>query len=192
MGVFFCIISDMFHNTKKKQIILVRHAKALELSEFAGMDFDRPLSDRWENSLKFVARYLRLIGVKPDKIIASPATRTKQTAEWIVAQFSRLKVELVGNLYNGWSASKRDSDQIHLNLVKSLKKDVTILMIVWHNDDLTNFAKYLSGDGVPSMKKWSVAVLSPPDTIEWKDIKEWSASFVYYLTPQFLRLEELV
>lgn len=71
----------MFHNTKKKQIILVRHAKALELSEFSGMDFDRPLSERGESSLKFVARYLRLIGVKPDKIVASPAIRTKQTAE---------------------------------------------------------------------------------------------------------------
>ena len=46
MGVFFHIIHGMYHNNKKKQIILVRHAKALELSEFSGMDFDRPLSDK--------------------------------------------------------------------------------------------------------------------------------------------------
>jgi hypothetical protein len=31
-----------------------------------------------------------------------------------------------------------------------------------------------------------------PDEIEWKDIKKDTLAFVYYLTPQFLRLEELV
>lgn len=45
-GSIFVYNEHMFHNTKKKQIILVRHAKALELSEFSGMDFDRPLSDK--------------------------------------------------------------------------------------------------------------------------------------------------
>ncbi len=60
-GGIFVYNTRMFHNAKKKQIILVRHAKALELSEFAGMDFDRPLSERGENSLRIIARYLRLI-----------------------------------------------------------------------------------------------------------------------------------
>ena len=182
----------MFHNTKKKQIILVRHAKALEMDEFTWMDFDRPLSEKWQNSLRIIAKYLRLIGVKPDKIVASPSKRTQQTAEGMREQFSQLKVEYINELYNGWSVGKRDSDAIHLALVQKTKKDATILMIVGHNDDLTNFARYLSGDGVPSMKKWSVVVLSVPDEIEWRDVKRNTLSLVYYLTPQFLRLEELV
>lgn len=45
-GSIFSYNALMYHNPKKKQIILVRHAKALELSEFQGMDFDRPLSER--------------------------------------------------------------------------------------------------------------------------------------------------
>lgn len=192
MEVFLCIIHLMFHNTKKKQIILVRHAKALEMDEFTWMDFDRPLSEKWQNSLRIIAKYLRLIGVKPDKIVASPSKRTQQTAEGMREQFSQLKVEYINELYNGWSVGKRDSDAIHLALVQKTKKDATILMIVGHNDDLTNFARYLSGDGVPSMKKWSVVVLSVPDEIEWRDVKRNTLSLVYYLTPQFLRLEELV
>ncbi len=36
----------MYHNTKKKQLILVRHAHALESSDFDGIDFDRPLSPK--------------------------------------------------------------------------------------------------------------------------------------------------
>jgi phosphohistidine phosphatase len=71
----------MFHNTKRKQIILVRHGKTLDFSEFNGMDFDLPLSERGKNSLSIVAKYLRLIGVKPDKLISSPSRRTLQTAE---------------------------------------------------------------------------------------------------------------
>jgi hypothetical protein len=42
----FCYnVPHMFH-TQKKQIILVRHAKALEREEWIGKDFDRPLHER--------------------------------------------------------------------------------------------------------------------------------------------------
>ena len=68
-------------------------------------------------------------------------------------QYSTIKVEYMNDLYNGGSVGKRDSDSIHLSLVQKTKKDATVLMIVGHNDDLTNFARYLTGDGVPSMKK---------------------------------------
>jgi phosphohistidine phosphatase SixA len=65
-------------------------------------------------------------------------------------------------------------------------------MIVGHNNDLTNFAKFLSNESVPSMKKGSIIVLSVPESIDWKNIKRGDLSFVYYLTPHFLRMEELV
>jgi phosphohistidine phosphatase len=120
----------MFHNTKRKQIILVRHAKTLELSEFKGMDFDLPVSERGKSSLSIVARYLRLIGVKPDKIVASPSVRTSETAEVFCAQYPDLRVEYIKDLYNGGSAGKRDGDEVHLSIVQKTKKDATILMIV--------------------------------------------------------------
>lgn len=46
---------------KRKQIILVRHAKAVELIDFHGLDFHRPLTEKGEFSAKIIARYLRLI-----------------------------------------------------------------------------------------------------------------------------------
>lgn len=51
----------MFHNTKKKQIILVRHARAVEREDWAGSDYDRPLTEDGEQSNQIVANYLRLI-----------------------------------------------------------------------------------------------------------------------------------
>lgn len=59
----------------------------------------------------------------------------------------------MNDLYNGGSVGRRDAEAIHLSLIQKTRKDATILMIVGHNDDLTNVAKYLTGDGVPSMKK---------------------------------------
>jgi hypothetical protein len=41
------------------------------------------------------------------------------------------------------------------------------------------------------MKKGSVVVLSVPDDASWKDISEGKCEYVYYLTPQFLKIEEL-
>lgn len=181
----------MFHS-QKKQIILVRHAKAMELGEFEGTDFDRPLSDRWMSSNKIVARYLRLIGVRPDRIVASPAVRTKTTADWLAEQYKIDKVEYFDDLYNGNLSLTRDSDAIHLRIIQKSKPNTRVVMVVGHNNDLTNFAKFLSNESVPSMKKGSIIVLSVPDTLDWKNIKKWDLSFVYYLTPHFLRMEELV
>ena len=120
----------MFHNIKKKQIILVRHAKTVELSEFGGMDFDRPLTETGKSSLRIVSKYLRLVGVKPDKIISSPSRRTAETAEVLCEQYPNLRVEYIKDLYNGGSAGKRESDTIYLNIVQKTKKDATILVIV--------------------------------------------------------------
>ncbi len=71
----------MYNIIDKKQIILVRHAHALEVDEFDGRDFDRPLSDKGREHATIMTRYLRLIGIRPDTVIASPALRTRETAE---------------------------------------------------------------------------------------------------------------
>ena len=178
---------------KKKQIILVRHAKAVELIDFHWLDFHRPLTEKGELSAKIIARYLRLIWVKPETILASPAIRTKKTAQIIADQFPKVqKIEFIDNLYNWWAVSSRNGNEIHLSALRKTKKDTEILMLVGHNNDLTDFAMYLSGEWVPSMKKWSIVVLSFPDEIDWTEVDEKSAKFVYYLTPHFLRLEDLV
>ena len=161
----------MFHNTRRKQIILIRHAKALEASEFPGEDFERPLSEKGEASLKIIAKYLRLIGVKPDRVVSSPAVRTKRTAEILALEYKREKIEYIKDLYNGYATPRKDSNAIHLSVVQKTKKDAKVMVLVGHNPDLTNFASYLSGDGVPSLKKGSVVVLSVPDEVEWKSIK---------------------
>lgn len=123
--------------------------------------------------------------------MSSPAMRTRQTAEIIAKRFQDKKVNYQPLLYNE-AGGERDVTAIHMSVVKKCKKDADILMIVGHNNDLTEFAEYLSGDDVPSMKKGSIVVLSLPEGTDWKDIESGTLKFVYYLTPHFLRLEELI
>lgn len=144
----------MFCNTKKKQIILIRHAKAVERTEWDGLDFDRPLTPAGEHSNKIVANYLRLIGVKPDRIVSSPAARTKGTALDLAKKFSiEDRLEFFLELYNENVPPTRDPIQVHMDIVKKTKKDADVIIIVGHNNDLTDFAAFLSGESVPSMKK---------------------------------------
>lgn len=89
----------MFH-TQKKQIILVRHAKALEREEWMGKDFDRPLHDRGIRSARIIANYLSLIGLKPDRIITSPSVRTQETAQILADRFRTRSTEALPDLYN--------------------------------------------------------------------------------------------
>jgi phosphohistidine phosphatase len=169
----------------------MRHAKAVEQVDWMGADFDRPLTSEGEESNKIMANYLRLIGVKPDMIIASPALRTKETAEIIAKKFHEKVVSYQRDIYNEDSVSSRDPIKVHLDIVKKAKKNTNILMIVGHNDDLSLFAANLCGEWVPSMKKGSIIVLSLPEDADWKDIKPGICKFIYYLTPHFLRLESL-
>lgn len=90
----------MFHNTKKKQIILVRHARAVEREDWTGSDYNRPLTEDGEQSNQIVANYLRLIGIKPDMIVASPAARTRMTAEMIAKKFHENTITFKKELYN--------------------------------------------------------------------------------------------
>lgn len=182
----------MYNNINKKQIILVRHAHAIEADEFEGRDFDRPLSEKGREHATIMTRYLRLIGVRPDAVIASPATRTRETAEIMCGEYNIKNIELIKDLYFGNKWKERDGNQVHLKLIKKTTNDTDILMLVWHNDDITEFARYLSNDGVPSLKKWALVVLSFPSDYSWDDIVPGELSLLYYITPQFLKLEALV
>ncbi len=100
-----------------------------------------------------MTRYLRLIGVRPDCVIASPAIRTRETAEIMCNQYKITDISFLEDLYIGHEPKNRDGNQIHMKRIKQTHTDTDILMLVGHNNDITDFARYLCNDGVPSMKK---------------------------------------
>ena len=63
-----------------KTLILLRHAKS-SWKDLSLRDFDRPLNKRGKRDAPFMAQKFKEKGYQPELILASPALRTKLTAE---------------------------------------------------------------------------------------------------------------
>lgn len=63
-----------------QELILLRHAEALPAPS-GSEDNDRPLSARGEQEAQAAGRWLAEHGVQPDRLLCSPAQRTRRTAE---------------------------------------------------------------------------------------------------------------
>lgn len=83
-----------------------------------------------------MTRYLRLIGVRPDCVIASPAVRTRETAEIMCNQYKITDINFLEDLYIGHESKYRDGNQIHMKRIKQTHPDIDILMLVGHNNDI--------------------------------------------------------
>ena len=67
----------MAHPTKRT-ILLMRHAKSSWNDPYLS-DFDRPLNQRGKNDAPRMGEYLKGLGMKPGRIVSSPAARAKAT-----------------------------------------------------------------------------------------------------------------
>lgn len=65
-----------------KRLFIIRHAKS-SWDDPALDDFDRPLNKRGIKNAPFMGQLLKDKNIQPDIILASPAKRTMQTAEFI-------------------------------------------------------------------------------------------------------------
>ena len=77
-----------------KTIILVRHAKS-GFKNTPMIDFDRPLSEKWNNEVIFMQKLLKKIDIKSDIIFCSDAKRTRETLEWLWEQLDAENYKIV-------------------------------------------------------------------------------------------------
>jgi phosphohistidine phosphatase len=123
------------------QVILVRHAHA-EWPGYDGRDFDRPLTPRGEKDAHATGRAIGADGHHPSLILASPALRTRQTAQIICGELALSSGVLcfVDSLYNAASPTLATELRKH-----TLQADGT-LMLVAHNPGISDLARRLAGD----------------------------------------------
>lgn len=122
-----------------KRVLLLRHAKALSSSPTG--DFDRELAPRGRAEASRMGTYLREEGLRPDLILASPARRTRQTAELAAAVFDPpVQVAWSRILYLA-------EPHAILELMRDTAPDVETLLIVGHNPGIADFAHALTISG---------------------------------------------
>lgn len=140
-----------------RQLILLRHAHAA--SAGAGEDdAGRPLSATGREEAQAAGRWLREHGIHPDRVLSSPATRTRETWSVVEAELkSGLPVHFEPSIYDATPGALIELADAH--------RDAARLVLVGHNPGLEQLLALLhsgqSGD-FRGMPPGAVAVLGMP------------------------------
>ena len=136
------------------RLTLVRHAKT-EPGRPGQEDWDRVLEPRGQRDAPEMARRVKQLSPKIDRILSSPAVRAITTATIMMRELgvSAQKVQQDERLY---LASPKDM----LAVIRELGEKARHLMVVGHNPGITEFADRISGErGVDNMPTCAVYTL---------------------------------
>jgi len=142
-----------------RELILLRHAHA-EPAAPGQDDIDRPLSLQGQAEAEAAGRWLREHGYLPDRVLCSPARRTRETCETVMAALGYVECKQEPRIY--------DATPGRLIQVADEHRDVDRVLMVGHNPGFEQTAALLSsgqsGDfrGMPA---GAIAVLSLPDEL---------------------------
>jgi phosphohistidine phosphatase len=157
-------------------LVVVRHGKAEERSDYSGNDRLRPLTDEGRDRMRENAKHLRKLFPKIDVLISSPLVRAQQTAEILQQEYGIKKIQNTENLSPGFNRAE---------LLKYLKdQQGETLCIVGHEPDLGEFCSWvLTGNShsfVP-LRKGGVCVVEFEGAVIAK-----SATLVLKLDPRHM------
>ena len=139
-----------------RELILLRHAHA-EPATTGQADLDRPLSAQGLAEAEAAGRWLAAHGLAPDRILCSPARRTRETLEAVLASTGYAEQRLEPSIYEATPGT--------LFGLLQAQADVERLMLVGHNPGMERLVALLhsgqSGEyrGMPTA---AVAVLALP------------------------------
>ena len=162
-----------------KRVIVVRHAKS-SWSEPGLLDIERPLNKRGRRSAPRMADRLRELGIEPDLILSSPATRALATALTIADRLESPegRIRIVDSIYGA------DSGEL-FDLIRSTGDPVSSLMLVGHNPASTDLANRLADAGIDKIPTCG-AFCADFDVSSWSGIREGSGRVAFFEFPKNL------
>jgi phosphohistidine phosphatase len=128
---------------KTKRLTLIRHANAEQDSDVR--DFERPLSRKGQNEALEMARRFQERGLIPDLILASAATRTRETAE----TFAKM-LGVAPRLLQADDALYLAEGDYILGAIRAMGPRVNHLMVIGHNPGISAAAISLAPETVTS------------------------------------------
>jgi phosphohistidine phosphatase len=164
---------------RRRTVLVMRHCKSdWDREDLA--DFDRPLSRRGLRDARRIGRLIRKAGFTPDAIIASPAARTRRTAE-IIARRSGCEGAIV------WEQSLygTEADE-YIAALRGATDRASRVMIIGHNPALEQLVGVLAG-GKVRVPTGGVARLEVSGTAPWKKLAPGGCTLTWLLVPRLLR-----
>jgi phosphohistidine phosphatase len=173
-----------------KTVLLLRHAKS-DWGDPALADFDRPLAKRGLKDAPRMGKVLQDIDSVPDRIIASPAKRAKQTAELAAKACGYHKsITWAPSFYGG------DSEDL-IEALKQLPDTIERAMLVGHNPTMEETASALLLNSEASLDD-EYAIRMPTASLmcldlqimDWATLEPGDAILRWYLIPRLVKAIE--
>ena len=166
-----------------RTLLILRHGKA-EFSSSDGQDMSRRLSDRGHKEARLMGKVLRKTDTIPDRILCSPATRTRETTDSLLAKLRHFPEVVVNEgLYNASEGS----------LVQILRQqvDAVSLLLVGHNPGLEELVSHLIAPSNPPTIHLPTCGLARFDfeIDQWSELSEQLGRLVWLTTPDLLNYD---
>ncbi|MFG1344290.1 histidine phosphatase family protein [Xanthobacter autotrophicus DSM 431] len=163
-----------------RRLILLRHAKSDWPDGVA--DPERPLAPRGRSAAPRIGAYIAREQLVADRVLVSPARRTRETWDLVAAQLPPIKVVASEPRIYDASAARL------LSVLRDQPREAHSVMLVGHNPGLEDIAHLLAAGGPPphlakmaeKFPTGSLAVIDLP-------IDDWSA-----IVPESGRLDRFV
>lgn len=158
-----------------RTLVLLRHAKAQ--TPGTTPDFERPLTTRGQNDADAAGAWLSSQHLRPDLVICSPATRTRQTWHGVAVAFAQAdpaggtpEVHYEHSLYEAGRTEVID-------LLRAVPNTTGTVLVIGHNPTMSDVSLLLRPGGprygAEALRTGGLAVHSPAGT--WSDTEPGSA-----------------
>lgn len=147
-----------------KTVILLRHARA-EDAIMGTQDFDRRLTEDGRAMTQRVAAHLQALGTTIDRIIASSAARTRETAEIMSAGVSSPATLIVrDSLYNA------TADTFASAIGQECEEDEASVLVVGHNPGIGGLMCHWTEESL-SVPPATLAIFEVAADMDWTAIR---------------------
>ena len=146
-----------------KTLYILRHAKSSR--DKPGLaDFDRPLNERGTSDAARMGEHLAERKVRPERLVASPARRARDTIEAVALALGRAGEDILydDRLYAA------DTDEM-LAVVRGFDPAWSSVLVAGHNPVLTDFGNFLTGGHIANIPTCG-ALAVELDVEQWKDV----------------------
>jgi len=155
-----------------RTLTLLRHAKAE--AESSGGDFERSLNARGRKDSARMGQEMRRLGLRFDRVLASPARRVVETVE----AAGELTPDYDARLYNA-------ATETLWAVIGSVDDRLDSLLIVGHNPGIERVAAKLTARAIEDFPTAALAEIALP-IAHWRDIKEAHGRLARFVTPKEL------
>jgi len=162
-----------------KFLTIIRHAK----SSWENPDLDdivRPLNERGKKSILVIGDYLKTRKIKPDLMIASPSTRTMQTAIGIakILDYDDENIKINQDIYFG------EQDDV-VSIVKNIKDKYKDVFLFGHEPLLSSLIYHFTNEALDKFPTCAVYRIAF-NTNDWKEVVHQKGDCEFYVNAKLL------